>query len=339
VLRRLARRRAETPSLDVAFTGQGRVELLSERVGGPQPGHAIARTRCSLISTGTEITCLERRFAEGSHWDRWVAYPFRPGYCSIGIVEEVGKGVRSLQPGDRVAAHVPHAQYAQVSESDATIVPEGIPDDEAAWFALACIVQIAFRRVSIESGDTVAIIGTGVLGQLAVQYARRAGAAQVIAIGRSQPRVQAAADHGATQLLALEAGDAVPKVLDLTGNGANVVFDITGNPGVLPSALRMAGPRGTVVLLGDSGFPEEQRLAGDLLLKGLRLVGVHFEHASSDEHAEMAQAFFASLQTGEICVADLITDRFDPRDAPAAYAKLSAHPSSTIGVLFDWTRL
>ena len=333
------RRTARTQSLNIAFTGPGRVELLTEPVKPPKRGSVIVKTRCSLISTGTETTCLERRFAASSHWDRWVRYPFRPGYSSIGVVDEIGKGVHTLQPGDRVASHGPHAQYVDVAESDTVLVPDGLSDEEAAWFALACIVRIGFRRVRIEPLDTVAVLGTGVLGQLAVQYARNSGAAQVIAIGRSLPRLEAAAAHGATAVVASEASDAVEKLRELTGKGATLVFDITGNSDVLQDALRMAAPRGTVVLIGDTGFPEKQRLTADLLLKGLRLVGAHFDHASPDEHAELALEFFRSLQAGELRVGDLITDRVDPRNAVDAYKRLSMNAVSTIGVVFDWTQL
>jgi 2-desacetyl-2-hydroxyethyl bacteriochlorophyllide A dehydrogenase len=327
-------------SLSVAFTAKDRVELLREPVDRPKRGQVTVKTRCSLISTGTERTCLERRFAAGSHWDRWVEYPFRPGYSTVGVVEEVGKGVRTLQPGDRVASHGSHAQYVLVAESDATIVPDAVRDEEAAWFAIACIVQIAFRRASIKRGDTAVIIGTGILGQLAVQYARRAGAAEVVGVGRSLPKLQAAASHGATHIVELHAEEAVPRIQELTKRrGADLVLDVTGSAEVLRDALRMAKPLGTVILLGDSGYPEEQRLTGELLLNGLQLVGAHFGNASAKEHAELAQGFFVSVQEGEIRVDDLITDRVDPRDAATAYAKLFTNPSETIGVVFDWTQL
>jgi 2-desacetyl-2-hydroxyethyl bacteriochlorophyllide A dehydrogenase len=339
MLNRIRKTPAAEQSLNVVFTGRGRVELLAEPVRRPDRGHVLVRTSCSLISTGTEITCLERRFADGSHWDRWVSYPFRPGYCSIGIIEQVGKGVETLQPGDRVASHGGHGQYANVAEEDATVVPDGLPDEEAAWFTIACIVQIAFRRAPIAPDDTVVVLGAGILGQLAVQYARRAGAARVVAVARSQPRLDVAAAHGATDTHALEAADAVTKIRELTGKGAKIVFDMTGNARVLEDAVRMVGPGGTVVLVGDTGFPEEQRMPADLLLKGAQLAGAHFDNASPREHAQMAREFFAAVQSRGIRVGDLITNRVDPRDAADAYARLSTDASSTIGVVFDWTRL
>jgi threonine dehydrogenase-like Zn-dependent dehydrogenase len=93
------------------------------------------------------------------------------------------------------------------------------------------------------------------------------------------------------------------------------------------------------VLLGDTGFPEQQRLPADLLLKGACLVGAHFDNSSQEGHAEMAREFFAAVKAGEIRVRDLITEQVDPHDAADVYARLAADTSSTIGVLFDWTRV
>jgi threonine dehydrogenase-like Zn-dependent dehydrogenase len=219
-------------------------------------------------------------------------------------------------------------------------VPAEVRDEDAAWFAIGCIVQIAFRRASIRHGDTVVIIGAGILGQLAVQYARLAGATQVVAIGRSPSKLRAAAAHGATRIVELHAKEAVPLVSELTKRrGADLVLDVTGSAGVLQDAFRMAKPLGTVILLGDTGYPEDQRLTGGFLLKGLQLVGAHFSNASPEEHAQMAQKFFVSVQGGEIRVGDLITDCLDPRQAVTAYARLSASASEMIGVILDWSQL
>jgi 2-desacetyl-2-hydroxyethyl bacteriochlorophyllide A dehydrogenase len=339
-MRRPWRSPASRGSLSVAFTGKDRVALVQEAVRGPKRGHVLVKTRCSLISTGTERTCLERRFAAGTHWDRWVQYPFHPGYSCVGIVEEIGKGVTDFLPGDRVASHGPHAQYVLVSESDPARVPDGISDEEAAWFAIACIVQIGFRNATVDPGGTTVIIGTGVLGQLAVQYARKAGADDVIAVGGSRARLKAAAAHGASHIIEQHAREAVARVHDLTeGRGADLVVDLTGNGDVLADALRMAKASGSVILLGDSGFPEEQRLTADLLRKGLTLVGAHFGNASPSEHVKMAQEFFRSVQRGELRVADLITDRVDAREAVKVYARLCRDQGATVGVLLDWTQL
>ena len=102
-------------SLSILFTGPGQVELERHEVLPPGPGQVLVETRRTLISTGTELICLHRRFEPGSHWDAWVKYPFSPGYSSAGVVREVGDGVEGLRPGDRVATRRPHRQFVTIN--------------------------------------------------------------------------------------------------------------------------------------------------------------------------------------------------------------------------------
>ena len=310
------------------FTGPGEVELRRQRLPRPGKGEVVLGASCSLISTGTERRCLDRDFAPGSHWDSWVTYPFRPGYSLVGATED----------GLRMCAHAPHAQRVVVSERQLIPVPDGTSDEAASWFALASIAQIGLAASGMEQGDPVVVIGAGVLGQLVAQLARAAGAVPVIVVARSQPRLDIALAHGATHVVAADVAQAREEVLALTGgNGAAVVFDVTGSESVFAAALGLARRRGTVVLLGDAGYPAEQRLGPELLLNGLRVVGAHFEHADTSERRRMAEEFFAAVEDGKVVVEDLITNRTHPEDAVSLYASLAEEDPARLGVLFDWS--
>jgi threonine dehydrogenase-like Zn-dependent dehydrogenase len=304
------------------------VELRSERLPRPGREQLLLEGRCSLVSTGTERTCLERSFAPGTHWDAWVTYPFHPGYSFVGVAED----------GARLFAHAPHAQRAVVGKADAIAVPEGVGDEDAAWFALASIAQLGIAAGEVVPGETVVVVGAGVLGQLVAQLARLAGAGSVIVVARAQPRLQAALAHGASHVIAADAAGAREQVLGLTGGeGAATVFDVTGSEPVFAEALKLARRHGTVVLLGDAGYPAEQRLGPELLLNGLRVVGAHFDHAGVEDRRRMAGEFFAAIQAGELVLSDLVTRRVRPQEAPALYASLAEPDPDRLGVLFDWT--
>lgn len=315
-------------SLAVTFIGPGQVEVRQRRLPRPGQGQELLEARCSLVSTGTERTCLERDFAPGTHWDAWVTYPFYPGYSFVGVREN----------GERVCAHAPHAQRAVVRSGDAVAIPEGVGDEEAAWFALASIAQLGIAAGDISPGEAVVVVGAGVLGQLVAQLARLAGAGSVIVVARAKPRLDAALAHGASSVVAANADAAREEVLALTGSeGAATVFDVTGSEPAFADALKLARRHGTIVLLGDAGHPSEQRLGPELLLNGLRVVGAHFDHAGAEDRRRMAVEFFAALQGGELSVRDLITQRVRPREAPALYASLAQPDPGRLGVLFDWT--
>lgn len=330
----------------ILFTGVNQVEVVTEVTPEPGPGEVLLEARCTLISTGTEGIIFSHLYDPGTHWDRWVQYPFHPGYSFVGRVVSVGSGVDQVKPGDRVAARANHRQFTTLPAHSLYSVPGAVSDEDAAWFGIANIVQIAVRRASHTMGDAVAVVGLGLLGQLVVQYARLMGARMVIAIDPASRRLDMAKDHGATHTLPIDAATAVDEVIKLTGSGADVVYDVTGHADVFPNCLRMARRLGKVVLLGDTGYPGKQCLTPDVVTRGLHLIGSHDSNApqtSSDplvwDHHRMAQLFFEYLQRGDMRVSDLVTHRYAPHEAPEAYAMLRDRRSEAMGVLFDWTRL
>ena len=334
-------------SLNIYFLAEDTVAVQRHPVPEVSPDEILVQLQYSLISTGTECICLQRNYAPGTHWDQWVKYPFQPGYSAVGIVAEVGGDVTAFAVGDRVALPVKHAQFAISAANRAVKIPEAVPDAAAAWFYLACIAQNAVRRAEHRLGDDVVVIGAGILGQLVVQYARLLGANRVIVIDSAPARLALAAAHGATHTLNMLSGDAEESIASLTqGRLADVVYDITGNAAVLPSAFPLARRFGKVLLLGDTGAPAEQRLTDDIIRRGVTLIGAHSSNpppSASDyahwTHEHMTELFFTYVARGQMRVEDLISHRYDPSNAADAYAMLTKDRSHAMGVLFDWTLL
>ncbi len=334
-------------SLNVVFTDKDTVEVRREAVPELGRGQLLVQTQRSLISTGTECICLQRKFEPGTHWHHWVRYPFYPGYSNAGRVLEVGEGVENVKPGDRVATRAPHCQYYVVDAARALKIPDAVTDEEATWFGISGIVQTGVRRAEHELGDAVVVIGLGILGQLVAQYTRLFGAREVIAVDIAPQRLEIAKAHGTTQVLEMNVADAYDAVSALTDwRLADVVYDVTGHPGVFSSALKLVRKFGKLLLLGDTGVPSEQRLTFDVVTRGLRIIGSHDTHAPATAtdhvhwtHANMARLFFTYLRRGQMRVSDLITHRYAPQDAPQAYEMLTTDRSAAMGVIFDWTRV
>ena len=332
-------------SLNIYFTGPQQVKVIEEDVREPGEDEILIRATRSLISTGTELICYTRDVDPGSHWDKWVQYPFEPGYSHVGTIQAVGAKVRDLAPGMRVATAGSHRQYVTCRGASALPIPDGVSDEDAAWFSLASVVQNGVRRAEHALGDTVVIIGLGMLGQLAVQYTRLSGASEVIVIDLSETRLNVARSHGAKHTLNIPVQVARQEVERLTGGRlADVVYDVTGFAPVFPHALRLARTLGKVILLGDSGSPAQQHLTPDLINQGLRVIGAHGMNPPqvATEHAwwtnrNMQQLFFKYLERGQMRVSDLTTRRYPPREAPAAYADLLRDRSQALGTFFDWT--
>jgi 2-desacetyl-2-hydroxyethyl bacteriochlorophyllide A dehydrogenase len=334
-------------SLNIYFVDKNHVECRTEPVREPEAGEVMIRARKSLISTGTELISLGGLFAPDTHWDRWIKYPHLPGYSMVGTIESLGEGVVDFQVGDRIAVSLNHRQHFVAPASLLIRVPEGVPDEDAAWFWLAMIAQNAVRRASHLLGDAVVIVGAGLLGQLVTQYVRLMGARQVIVIDPAEPRLAMAKAHGATITLAKAADAAYQEVMALTGGkGAEVVYDVTGLANVLETALKMVRNFGSLVLLGDTGDPSAQHLTGDVVTRGLRIIGAHANnpHTESNDHIywskrRMVELFYTYLLRGDMRVNDLITHRYAPQDAPEAYHQLQTDRSGAMGVIFDWAKV
>ncbi|HEX8234967.1 MAG TPA: zinc-binding dehydrogenase [Abditibacteriaceae bacterium] len=333
-------------SLNIRFVGKDQVEAVQEDVPAPGPDQVLVRSLKSLISTGTESICLGRKFAPGTNWDNWVQYPFYPGYLNAGEVVDVGAEVTTIKPGDRVASRGPHRQFFTTSAANVLPIPQGVSVEDAAWFGLTKITQNGVRKAQHVMGDAVVIIGLGLLGQLVVQYTRLMGAREVIAIDTAPLRLEMAKAHGATQILQVGVAEAREQVEALTqGRLADVVYDVTGHAAVFSHALGLVRRSGTLLLLGDTGTPAEQRLTSDVVTRGVKIVGAHDTDtpwASDYEYwtqAKMGQLFFSYLQRGQMRVSDLVTHRFSPRDATQTYRLLETDRAAVMGVIFDWEQI
>lgn len=323
----------------VCFPEQGKVAIEDFDTGQPRPGQVRVRALASLISNGTEGILLNRRFAPGSHWDGWFqkcgGYPWRPGYALVGEVVEAGAD-SALTPGTRVALRGGHASELVADAAGCHPLPAGLDPVLAAWFALAKITFIGAQAAGVVLGEPVVVIGGGPIGQMVLRWLKAAGA-QLVCIDPVEARLEHARRIGATCL----AGDVATlgeAVREATGGGAAVVVDATGNPKVFAAALGMARTRGTVVLLGDTGTPAEQRLTGDVILKGLRVVGAHDGHADGAWNERRIVNLFAGMvASGRIDMAGLTTHVLPGRRAAEAYAAITNDPIRTLGVALDWT--
>jgi 2-desacetyl-2-hydroxyethyl bacteriochlorophyllide A dehydrogenase len=337
----------------VVFTGPDKVELREEPVADPAPGEILCRAEKSLISIGTETHCLRGVFDPGTNWADWVQYPFRPGYSMVGRVVKVGADVAGFREGDRVATSATHQQYFSVSADAGTstgspfgvlALPGAVSSEDGTWMPLACTTQLGIRRASLALGESVGVVGLGMLGQLVVQYLWLSGAKHVVAIDTVRGRLDVARAHGATHVLECSAEDAPEPVAEITGGRMlDVVFDVTGHPAVLAPATRLLRRLGRVVLLGDTTTPSKQHLGPRVLADSLSIHAIHalMRPDSPTEWnpwtaGEMAGLFFDYLQQGRMRVRDLVTHRRRPEEAPAVYAGLLRDRSSAIGVVFDW---
>ena len=331
----------------IVFPQAGEVAVREEEVPPPGEGQILCRAIKSLISIGTESYCLRGVFDPDTNWARWVSYPFRPGYSMVAEVIALGPGVDGTYAGARVLVSSAHQQYFLTSPERTLPVPQGVSDEDGTWGTLACTTQLAARRGDLALGESVAVVGLGMLGQLVVQYLYLAGARRVMAIDLVEGRLELARDHGATHTIAKDAAAAREDVVRITGGRMlDAVWDVTGHPAALSQCVQLVRQHGRVILTGDTPTPSQQYLGAGVLSNSVAILGVHGEshapHYSSHTpwtKPEIVALFYDYLLDGRMRVSDLVTHRHAPAEAPDVYARLQTERAASIGVVFDWSRV
>jgi len=324
----------------LVFTKPGLVEIEEFEPPKVDKGMVGVRSLCSLMSTGTETIVLNRRFAVGSHWDAWVKYPFHPGYAMIGEVVETGAGVNELKVGDRVAMRAPHASFHVLNESLCYPVPAQLDLKQVAWFALAKIAFMGAKAARFALGDDVLIVGAGPIGQMATRWATAAGSETIIVVDMIDSRLEMAKRGGATCTLAKPIEEC-RKDIEAANHGElpNLVIDSTGNAEVFAAALRVTNTTGRLVILGDTGHPQEQHLTSDVIVKGLTIVGAHDAHETDRWTMRRIHRLFINLAvSGRFNLDGLNTHEFAPEECKAAYELATYCRGETMGIVFDWSR-
>jgi 2-desacetyl-2-hydroxyethyl bacteriochlorophyllide A dehydrogenase len=328
----------------VVFPAPRQVELCDRSLPDPGPGQALLRTLCTLISTGTELTALTGEFPPDSAWARYVQYPWTAGYSHVGVVEQVGEGVEEVRPGDRLVSHAPHADRAVVTVSRAERVPPEISPEAASFLPLAQITLNGVRQGEVALGESVVVLGAGLIGQLTARFCLLAGARPLLLVDQSQPRLLHAADTRCVRVPATDEGEVVRAVESkLGGLKADVVIEASGNPALIPLALRLARRRGRVVILGSPRGPVAIDFHDEVHTLGLRIIGAHNSTHPPTETPDSpwtlhrhARLFFDLLADGSLDVTPLITHRFPGARSADAYQMLLEDRTRAMGVILEW---
>jgi len=330
----------------LTFPEPRRAVVEERELAAPGSGEVQVRVQTTLVSTGTDLTAYNGEFPRErpSSWGRYVTYPFRPGYSAVGEVVAVGPGVADRRIGQRVFAAVPHGSAATVRAERTFPLPEGLPPEEGAFASLSNVAQTGVRLARLELGQAVAIVGMGVVGELAAQYARLSGAFPLVAIDLSDRRLEIAPGVGATHALNPDREDLAARLAEITkGRKLDVAFEVTGNPAVIPTLPPLLKRGGKLVLLGSPRGPSTIDFHDDVHTFGLHVIGAHASNVAPAESpcnqwtwARSIELFFDLLGAGRLHVRDLITHRIPGREAPEAFRMLAADRTGARGVLLDW---
>ena len=276
---------------------------------GPRDVRFEARDDPKLIAPTDAIIRIAATCVCGS--DLWpyrginpITEPTPIGHEYCGIVEEVGREVKSVRPGqfvigsffasDNTCPHCRHgyptscrqkevvggaqAEYLRVPLADGTLVATREIPPAALLPSLLATSDVfgtgwfAADAANVKPGSTVAVVGDGAVGLLGILSARQMGAERIIAMSRHETRQKLAREFGATDLVTERGDEGVARIKELTGDvGADAVLECVGTQEAMLQAIRATRPGGSV---GYVGVPHGVALDGtELFFSHVRLHG------------------------------------------------------------------
>jgi L-iditol 2-dehydrogenase len=236
-------------------------------------------------------------------------------YCAAGEVNLCqDRQVLGVSPGT-YRRHGAFAELVAVPRRIVYRLPDAIAFEQAAMIEAVSVALHAVGLVPVRLGETAVVVGSGMIGLLAIQAARLAGCAQVVAIDIDESRLQLARQLGATDALNAGTAAAAGAVRELTGGrGAGVVLECLGAAATVRMAIACARQGGTVALVGNLSPAVELPLQ-DVVTRQIRLQG---SCASAGEYP----AAIELLSRGAIRVDPLISAVAPLAEGPAWFERL-----------------
>ena len=182
--------------------------------------------------------------------------PLPLGYCNVGKVVAVGKGVQEFSVGDRVASNGNHAEFVSVPKNLATKIPDNVSDEDATFTVIGSIGLQGIRLLNPTFGETVVVVGLGLIGLVTAELLLANGC-NVIGIDFDNEKIRIAKEKGITVINPSEGTDQVKFVESYTNSvGADGVIITASNKSneIISQSARMCRKRGRVVLVGVIGL-------------------------------------------------------------------------------------
>ena len=333
----------------------GRVDCIEEEMPQLKDNEVLVEVKNSLISPGTEMALVKNLRCNKVKLDE----PIKFGYSNAGVILETKGDVKGLKPGMRVACMgggaAIHGNYANVPVNLVAPIPDEVSFEEACYVSLAATALQAVRRTDVKLGEYGAILGQGIVGNLAAQLCKLSGA-RVLGWECLDLRAQIAKDCGIECIdfvknnpVELTKKFAEPYGLDFAifsfgGDGEKAFMDIKNCMKVTADGHQV----GNVTIVGGCRVPVDGGAAsGNLNILVSSRTGAGY-HDPAWEHGKDYPAAFIQFTTirnakelvklmaeKRLLTTPLTTHRMPLSKFTDACEMLIEHPDTTMGVIIN----
>lgn len=322
----------------------------------PEPGSGEVLVR--LRSTGVCGSDMHM-FSEGGIAGTPASYPCVLGHEPAGEVAATGPGVTDLAVGTKVAVEpfivraecefvrsgrqnlaldhhfmsreVPGAlrEYAVLPRRNLLEIPAELSFADAAFIEPLAVILHSLELAELKMGESVAVIGAGPIGLIAVAASKLAGAAPVVSADRIAHRLRHATRLGAAAAVDVDREPPADAVMDLTGHGAHVVIDAAGTAESVNNALACLRPGGRLVVVG---IPATETVPLNFWRALDREARIYVQKRSNgNDHAALEL-----LERGAIHAQDFISHRFPLDRGQEAFDTMAGYRDGVIKPLIEW---
>jgi 2-desacetyl-2-hydroxyethyl bacteriochlorophyllide A dehydrogenase len=334
------------------FIAPYQVTVLEECLPHPAPGQVLVQTVVSAISPGTELLIYRGQAPMDMPVDETItalsgalAFPLKYGYAAVGRVIAVGSPAEREWQGRLVFAFQPHASRFLSTPAELLPVPDSLPPEEAVFLPnMETAINFLMDGHPL-IGERVVVFGQGVVGLLTTALLVRFPLSRLITLDHYSFRRQRSRELGAHASLDAGKDDVLARLQaclqeEHAAAGADLTYELSGNPAALDQAIAVTGFNGRIVIGSWYGQKRaDLNLGGRFHRSRLHLISSQVSTIAPEwggrwTKGRRLQVAWQMLQ--HVRPAHLITHRFPIEEASQAYDLLDQHPEEAIQVLLTY---
>lgn len=328
------------------FSAPRQVEIREEILPALGAEDVLVETTCSAISAGTEMLVYQGQFPRDLEADSTISslrggfkYPLAYGYACVGVVSDMGAHVDTTWRERLVFAFQPHTSHFITTPDSLLPIPSSLSRDSACFLPnMETAINLVQDGAPI-FGERVLVLGQGIVGLLAAALLNEFPLDTLVTADCYPLRCNSSPIHPHWSLDPNASGF-VQEAMKLLAPGADLTFELSGNPAALNDALSLTRFSGRIVI--GSWYGEKQvevNLGGTFHRSRIKLISSQVSTIAPELEGrwDKPRRFEAAWKALErVKPEKWITHRFALDEAAQAYRLLDEHPQETIQVLFDY---